>query len=94
MQDWGRLNVALLSKWRWCLLNERGSIWAKVIMMKYNRSNPSKGSICWQDLRKICFQEEGGVWFESNLRRRLRSGNEPEVLFREETWLNGWTAGP
>lgn len=51
VKDWGKFNLALLGKWRWRLLTEKDSLWAKIILSKYSRPNPAKAFIWWQDLR-------------------------------------------
>lgn len=66
---------------------ENESLWAKILLKKYSQSTPAKPSLWWQDLKKNCFSEGEGGWFETNICRKVRRGNE--TLFWEDTWLHG-----
>lgn len=86
IKDCGKFNLALLDKWRWRLLTEMDSLWAKVLTMKYLNSSTSKESSWWKDLKKSCSLEGEGGWFESKIQRKVRRGND--VRFWQEVWHN------
>lgn len=86
IKDWGLINLALLSKWRWRYLKERDSLWSKVLSAKYNQNSSSKPSIWWQDLQKHCYAEGISDWFDTNIYRTVGEGNAAK--FWSEAWFN------
>lgn len=72
IKDWGRFNLALLGKWRWRFLNERGSLWHNVLLAKYSHRSILKPSVWWQDLKKVWTVMIGGL--KSNWQGRLGMG--------------------
>lgn len=65
---------------------ERGSLWCKVLRAKYCNANHSKPSSWWLDLSQVCSPEGHEMWFEDNIKRKLREGND--TLFWKDDWLN------
>ncbi|XP_058733018.1 uncharacterized mitochondrial protein AtMg00310-like [Vicia villosa] len=61
VKDVGVLNLALLRKWKWRILNETNTFWLKLLSSRYGNvkvkvqvgdssMSTSKDSICWRDL--------------------------------------------
>ena len=66
MKNLEKFNVALLGKWRWRLLKERGSLWGKVIESKYGAEgilggnlSSTSASAWWRDVERVCLDEGG-----------------------------------
>ncbi|MCH79613.1 cysteine-rich receptor-like protein kinase, partial [Trifolium medium] len=86
-------NVALLGKWCWRLLVDRGGLWYKVLAARYGESGgrlvagDRRGSQWWREVARIRDGEnsiEGG-WFAESIVRRV--GNGEDTLFWTNLWL-------
>lgn len=58
-------NLALLGKWEWRFLNEKDTLWVKILKCKYgrigqeaSRANKFK-SLWWRDIQSIDIREGG-----------------------------------
>jgi hypothetical protein len=93
VRDLRLLNISLLTKWRWKLLNDVTEVWKEVIEAKYG--GRSLGSIrpdCgyassivsrwWAD---ICNLDKDEDWFVSALEKKVGSGNNTRFWF--DTWV-------
>jgi len=78
------MNVSLLEKWRWKLLDGERTLWKDVLEEKYgpcvgrvfeesNYSWPRHSSLWWKDVVKV---GDFGVvgWFHSEVERRVGNG--------------------
>ena len=45
IKDLNLFSLALLGKWRWRLLHDRDSLWAKVLKAKYDGECPQNASV-------------------------------------------------
>lgn len=48
VRDIENFNIALLGKWRWRLLFEKGSLWVRVLASKYGRASELHNVECFQ----------------------------------------------
>ncbi|MCH99671.1 receptor-like kinase, partial [Trifolium medium] len=88
-------NTALLGKWRWRLLVDRGGLWYKVLVDRYGKVagrlavGGRSDSLWWREVSKIRDGEgaEGEGWFEESIVRRI--GNGVDTFFWTDPWLGG-----
>jgi hypothetical protein len=90
------VNVSLLSKWRWNLLNDEPTLWKEVLIAKYGgrvgRSVSLNGcaggrfvSAWWKDLCDIEDFIPAKCWFENAIERRVLNG--ASTLFWSQRWV-------
>lgn len=91
------VNLSLLAKWRWRLLNENNVLWKEVLGEKYvaNVSNlveggtvgcPRLASRWWKDIINI--EGRGGMnWFNEEVVRKV--GNGSKTNFWHDIWRGG-----
>nr|ABN05720.1 RNA-directed DNA polymerase (Reverse transcriptase) [Medicago truncatula] len=85
-------NEALLGKWCWRLLVDRGGLWYRVLVARYGVRNGRLedggrgGSFWWKEVGRIRGGEgEGGAgWFEGCVARCVGDGED--TLFWHERW--------
>jgi hypothetical protein len=87
-------NLALLGKWWWMILQERGTLWYRVLCAHYGEeggrlccSRRSGGSVWWQtilDVRDGVGRIDSG-WMLDNITRRV--GDGLSTLFWVDPWL-------
>lgn len=88
-------NKALLGKWFWRFLNEKGSLWVRILESRYGdvwdrgsvgvpRGLNGKISSWWKDVITISVGEQGG-WMHENLERQMGDGNS--TLFWKDSWI-------
>lgn len=94
IKNWEGFNRAMLSKWRWRLCSESGSLWARIISAKYNVVNGRirnytrrHVSSWWRDIQKFFFEPQQGAWLDSSLSLSVGKGN------RTSFWHDNWS-GP
>jgi hypothetical protein len=91
------VNLSLLTKWRWRLL-DRGdaAIWKEVLKAKYGNQVVSKvnlacegtpyyASLWWKDIRDLYGRGEEWCWLEDLITKRL--GNGMQTCFWKEVWV-------
>lgn len=91
------MNVSLLAKWRWRLLDGNPALWKNVLEEKYGNCvgrlvegggmvRPNRSSLWWKELVNI--DNFGGPnWFNSEVVRRV--GNGLNSSFWNDTWKGG-----
>ena len=91
------MNMSLLAKWKWRILQGEQSLWKRVLVEKYgdhvSSLAPSVGarwprytSLWWRNLMNL--EDEDGVgakWLASRVRRKI--GNEINISFWKDMWL-------
>jgi len=94
VRDIKLVNLSLLAKWRWKLLNGNDFLWKKVLEEKYgervitlNDTNgvswPRFASYWWKDL--MMMEGNGGEnWFKTEVSRKV--GNGMETSFWNDRW--------
>jgi len=91
VRDVRAVNLSLLAKWKWRLLNDGEALWKEVLLEKYGRVIgdllvredyvwPSYVSKWWRDLVRM----DGSNWFNSEITRRV--GNGRNTSFWEAEW--------
>ncbi|GAU49412.1 hypothetical protein TSUD_374310 [Trifolium subterraneum] len=86
-------NVALLAKWCWRLLVDRGGLWFKVLAAHYGlergrlRDGGRSGSSWWREIARIRdgVADIGGGWFGETVVRKV--GDGVETFFWTDPWL-------
>jgi hypothetical protein len=97
VRDVGKVNLSLLLKWRWKLIQGEDAIWKRVLVARYGenvRSNVhwidhpihNRASVWWKDLCRIDIFE-GGSWFALNVVRRVGRGDS--TRFWKDAWMGG-----
>ena len=82
-------NTALLRKWRLRLLEDRDSLWFRVMSTRYGveggwlKGGGRKASTWWRDVHALCREE----WFIDHVSRSV--GNRKNTLFWSDVWLGG-----
>jgi hypothetical protein len=88
-------NTALLGKWCWRMLVDRGGLWYRVLAARYGveqgqlREGGRKGSAWWREISRIR-DGVGGLrpgWFGESVMRKV--GDGAETLFWSDPWLSG-----
>lgn len=85
MRDVRVINLSLLAKWRWRLIQDGAELWRKVLREKYggsigdvvesgDRYMPSFTSLWWKDLMKLDAGDNLN-WFNSEVSRRVGNGD-------------------
>lgn len=95
VRDLELINMALLGKWKWSMLQEDDTIWNRILVSKYGgwrvldleRVNQPE-SLWWRDLKKSCGASAVGEWFNKGM--KLKIGCWSRVNF----WTDKWTGGP
>jgi hypothetical protein len=93
VRDLRLVNISLLTKWRWKLLNGVNEIWKEVIVAKYGRESmgtirpgigfaPTLASRWWVD---ICNLDNEADWFVRAVEKKVGRGNNTN--FWSETWV-------
>jgi hypothetical protein len=95
VRDVNMVNLSLLAKWKWHLLQEEQPLWKRVLIDKYGDHvsglAPGEGvrwprftSLWWRNLMNL---EEGvgGNWFTNRVRRKI--GNGMKTSFWKDRWL-------
>ena len=86
-------NLALLGKWCWRMLVDRGGLWYRVLVTRYGEEDGRlevggrSVSIWWREIAKIRDGTggEGGGWFTDRVERRV--GDCVDTLFWRDRWL-------
>lgn len=84
MRDMKLVNLSLLAKWKWRLLQEEQPLWKRVLVDKYGDHVsglvPSEGarwsrftSLWWRNLMSLEVGE-GPNWFTMRVRRKIGNG--------------------
>ncbi|PNX89144.1 cysteine-rich receptor-like protein kinase, partial [Trifolium pratense] len=84
-------NTALLGKWCWRLLVDRGGMWYRVLASWYGEvagrveARGRFGFVWWREVAKI--RDGEGRWFAESVERRV--GNGVDTFFWTGAWLGG-----
>jgi hypothetical protein len=84
------VNISLLSKWRWRLLENNQAVWKDVIMSKYGgnalgrvdlgvESKPWYASLWWKDVYSIGVNY-GINWFSNSISSKLGNGVNTKLM--------------
>ena len=91
IKDIDTFNLALLGKWKWNLMQEKGEIWTRVLESKYGgwRSFHELGragqqSVWWRDLKQTFNISHQGDIIQSNMRWKVVGGDK--IRFWEDKW--------
>ncbi|GAU26515.1 hypothetical protein TSUD_361480 [Trifolium subterraneum] len=95
VRDVGKVNLSLLIKWRWRLLQPEGAFWKELLVAKYGEMVrqklhwndcpiPSRASSWWKDICEIDVCEEGS-WFAQHVFRRVGKGDS--IRFWKDCWF-------
>ncbi|MCH79506.1 LINE-1 reverse transcriptase like [Trifolium medium] len=95
VRDVGKVNLSLLIKWRWRLLQKEDALWKDILVAKYGTgvrhnvhwmdvSIPNRASGWWKNLCKIDIYEERS-WFANNITRQVEKGDS--TRFWKDCWL-------
>ncbi|KAH1197534.1 putative ribonuclease H protein [Glycine max] len=91
IKDIDSFNLALLAKWKWNYMQEKGEIWSRVLESKYGgwRSLYEEGrerhqSIWWKDLKQTVNSTQHGDIVHSNMRWKIVGGDK--VRLWEDKW--------
>jgi hypothetical protein len=98
IRDVRDVNLSLLSKWRWRLLQPELPLWKEVLVTKYgnhilsqedwsNRRVPTSSSNWWKDICALDRVVEGKNWLLESISRKV--GNGTSTLFWTSNWLGG-----
>jgi hypothetical protein len=85
--------LALLGKWCWRMLVDRGGLWHRVLVARYGEVNGKfggwSGSSWWKEVAKIRDRDgvDGSGWFEESVVRKVGDGRES--FFWTDVWLGG-----
>ena len=84
-------NLALLGKWKWNYMQEKGEIWSRVLDSKYGgwRSLYEEGrighqSLWWKDLKQTVNSAQHGDIVHSKMRWKIVGGDK--VRLWEDKW--------
>ncbi|GAU22961.1 hypothetical protein TSUD_247050 [Trifolium subterraneum] len=88
-------NLALLGKWCWRMLVDRGGLWFRVLAARYGvergcvREGGRNGSSWWREIVRIRDGVDGlgGRWFGEGVVRKVGDGTES--YFWTDPWLGG-----
>jgi hypothetical protein len=94
VRDVGKVNLSLLIKWRWRIIQKDNAFWKEFLVKKYGPHIRAKvhwigsevhycASSWWKDICGIDKREEGS-WFANNISRVI--GNGQSTRF----WLDCW----
>jgi hypothetical protein len=97
VRDLRLVNISLLSKWKWKLLDRENELWKDVVVAKYGRDVLGKknlgeiditrmGSTWWRDL---CLIDKDSGWFTNAINKRVGVGNS--TSFWNERWIGDQT---
>ncbi|PNX93679.1 receptor-like kinase [Trifolium pratense] len=86
-------NLALLGKWCWRLLVDRGGLWFRVLEARYGleggrvKAGDSRGSSWWREIARIMDGGRGstGGWFGESISKTVGDGSD--TLFWIDPWL-------
>jgi hypothetical protein len=92
------MNLSLLAKWRWRILQNERSLWREVTADRYGdriafRANwtdihfPFNSSTWWKDLRGIESNSISLNWVSEVLKRKIGNGDTSSF------WLENWIGG-
>jgi hypothetical protein len=95
VRDVGKVNLSLLIKWRWRLIQRNGTFWKDILSAKYGAqvcqnvhwigsSIHNGASSWWKDICSIDIREDES-WFAQNLSRKI--GNGLSTRFWLDCWL-------
>jgi hypothetical protein len=95
VRDVGKVNLSLLIKWRWRLIQKDNAFWKEFLCAKYGSEIRYKvhwvgsvlgnrASVWWKDMCGIDIRD-GVSWFGQNLRRVI--GNGLSTRFWRDCWL-------
>jgi len=94
-RDVKMVNLSLLAKWKWCLLQKNQPLWKRVLVDKYGDHvggfTPGEGvrwprftSLWWRNLMSL--EVDGGInWFTNTVRKKL--GNGSNTRFWKDRWV-------
>jgi hypothetical protein len=95
VRDIRAVNISLLTKWRWRLLNNDNSLWKEVIRGKYGDGalgkvvmgddcKPWYSSSWWRDICSIGINQDQD-WFSQHVVKLM--GNGEQTSFWEDKWI-------
>jgi hypothetical protein len=90
------VNLSLLAKWRWRLLQPERSLWKDVLLAKYGRrilnesdwatpTIPSNASNWWRSLVNLDKEVPGKNWLMESIRRKV--GDGAKTTFWSSIWI-------
>lgn len=95
VRDVKLVNLSLLVKWKWRLLNEEQPLWKKVLVDKYGdhvRGLASSEVVRWPRFTSLWWRNlmtlevgEGGFWFTNRVWRKLGDGSN--TSFWKDRWV-------
>jgi len=88
-------NIALLGKWCWRMLIDRGGLWYRVLMARYGledgvlREGGMRASYWWKKVGRVRDggRDVGGGSFKDNIFKKVGDGRD--TLFWTDPWLEG-----
>jgi hypothetical protein len=94
VRDIGKVNLSLLVKWRWRLLQNDNAFWKEFLVAKYGpnvclkvhwigSNMASRASMWWKDVCGVDIRD-GASWFAHHVRRSIGKGNTTRF------WLDCW----
>ncbi|KAL8508020.1 hypothetical protein ACS0TY_018544 [Phlomoides rotata] len=99
IRELSKFNWALVGKWVWRLLNQKGRLWNRILSSRYgelervmvrrsSRVGVFKGSLWWRDMCKLYWGQ-----FDDGVRREFKKkvGYGNNTLFWQDTWVGGGT---
>ena len=92
IKDIDTFNLALLGKWKWNLMQEKGEIWTRVLESKYGgwrsfhepRRAAQQSVVWWRDLKQTLNISHQGDIIQSNMRWKVVGGDK--IRFWEDKW--------
>ena len=84
MRQLREFNLALLGKWCWRMLVDRGGLWCRILVATYGEEDGrlevggQSVSIWWREIAKIRddIGVDGGGWFADRVVRRVGDGSD------------------
>ncbi|RZB98494.1 CST complex subunit CTC1 [Glycine soja] len=94
IKDINNFNIALLGKWRWHLMQQKGELWARVVDSKYGGwrglnevDRVGSESVWWRDLKRALIHSQQGQLIQNGLKWKVGSGDK--IKFWEDRWICG-----
>jgi hypothetical protein len=97
VRDIGKVNLSLLIKWRWRLIQNENALWKDILVAKYGDCVRRKihwvgcpisnrASAWWKEICNIEVRDNVS-WFGQHVRRNIGNGNSTRL------WLDCWMGG-
>ena len=93
IKDIDTFNLALVGKWKWQLMQEKGELWTRVLESKYGgwrnldeQGSTGNQSVWWRDLKQAFNQSQQGVVIQNNMRWKVGGGDK--IRFWKDKWIH------